>query len=344
MTQPHLLELAKQGQPVAIAELMNLTLKPRGVTASTELYGNCLYIVFRSERLLNQETLVAFTRRGITDLGIRSVSLVKMYGHKIGETTPTWSAEFALEANVSQDLEPEITSTPREPSPEPGDRPGTDFLTLLYRIFPAWMLGGQQRPIAYSAAEPSWQAEADRPMGPFPPLAVAIGVGIAAFVAGGVIAILANTNTSASSTGSSQPSTGRPLSEASIQTVKELATEQYQAETLKYLDKMTRAQQSFYQTHRRFAANLEELERAASIISQSNHYHYKLSNVQGLSQLTATPKSSELKSYTAVTLVKPGTTQSHFLVCESNQATTTPPTIAPGNLQCPTGSTKVLQS
>lgn len=344
MTQPHLLELAKQGQPVAIAELMNLTLKPRGVTASTELYGNCLYIVFRSERLLNQETLVAFTLRGITDLGIRSISLVKIYGHKIGETTPTWSAEFALDANVAQDLEPEATRTTREPSLEAVDRPGNDFWALLYQIFPAWMVGSRQRPIAYSAVEPSWQAEADRPVGPFPPLAVAIGVGIAAFVAGGVIAILANTNTSASSTGSSQPSTGRPLSETSIQTVKELATEQYQAETLKYLDKMIHAQQSFYQTQRRFAANLEELERAASIISQSNHYRYKLSNTQGASQLTATPKSSDLKSYTAVTLVKPGTTQSRFLICESNQAATTPPTIAPENLQCPSGSTKALQS
>lgn len=344
MTQPHLLELAKQGQPVAIAELMNLTLKPRGVTASTELYGNCLYIVFRSERLLNQETLVAFTRRGITDLGIRSVSLVKMYGHKIGETTPTWSAEFALEATIAQELEPEATRTTREYSLESVDRPGNDFLALLYRVFPAWMLGSRQRPIAYSAGEQPWQAEADRPMGPFPPVAVAIGVGIAAFISGGVIAILANSNLSASSTSSNPPSTGRPLSETTIQTVTELATEQYQAETLKYLDKMARAQQSFYQNHRRLAANLEELERAASIISQSNHYSYKLSNTQGVSQLTATPKSSELKSYTAVTLVKPGTTQSSFLICESNQAATTPPPIAPGTLQCPAGSTKVQKS
>ncbi len=45
MTQPNLLELAKQGDVNAIATLMNRKLQPKGIIAKAGMKNDCLQIV-----------------------------------------------------------------------------------------------------------------------------------------------------------------------------------------------------------------------------------------------------------------------------------------------------------
>ncbi len=104
MTQPNILELAKQGDAEAIASLINRQLQPKGITVKTSIKNDCLNLMLEAVQVPNQQTLVAIMRKGITSLGAASIKKVKVYGRKIGESFPAWHEEFEL---VTQNL-PEL--------------------------------------------------------------------------------------------------------------------------------------------------------------------------------------------------------------------------------------------
>lgn len=103
MTDPKsdITSLAKQGNPRAIATLMNQSLQPKGITAKVALKDGCLQIMLESTQVPNQTSLVAFVRKGVTSLGISSVERVKVYGKQSGEEFPAWNQDFELiEQNI----------------------------------------------------------------------------------------------------------------------------------------------------------------------------------------------------------------------------------------------------
>ena len=93
MTQPNLLELAKQGDAKAIATLINRQLQPQGIIAKTALKDGCLQVMLESGQVPNQQALVALIHKWITSLGAEPIKKVKVYGRQIGETFPAWSQE-----------------------------------------------------------------------------------------------------------------------------------------------------------------------------------------------------------------------------------------------------------
>lgn len=121
MTQPHLLELAKQGDPQAIATLINTTLEPQGVTAETFVEVDCLHVVLNAARPLNAQTLVAFVRRGILRLDVASIQQVQVYGKRLGEEQPHWVETFAVPRSP-------VAETPKKSSSAPESSPSVpDF-------------------------------------------------------------------------------------------------------------------------------------------------------------------------------------------------------------------------
>ncbi|MEH1831068.1 MAG: hypothetical protein V7L29_03040 [Nostoc sp.] len=96
MTQPNILELAKQGDTQAIASLMNRHLYPKGIAAKVAFQDACLEVILESAEVPNQQILVAFIRKGLTALGAASVEIVKVYGQQRGKEFPAWSKEFDL--------------------------------------------------------------------------------------------------------------------------------------------------------------------------------------------------------------------------------------------------------
>jgi uncharacterized protein (DUF697 family) len=103
-TQPNLLELAKQGNAQAIATLMNRQLQTKGITAKAALKEECLQIILESAQVPNQQALVVFIRKGITNLGAEPIKKVKVYGRQIGEEFPAWNEEFSVVAQTVQSL------------------------------------------------------------------------------------------------------------------------------------------------------------------------------------------------------------------------------------------------
>ncbi|WP_392535615.1 hypothetical protein [Nostoc sp. C117] len=106
MTQPNILQLAKQGDVQAIASLMNRHLQPKGITAKVAFQDTCLEVMLESVQVPNQQILVVFVRRGLTNLGAASIARVKVYGQQISKEFPAWSQEFDLGlAEADQELE-----------------------------------------------------------------------------------------------------------------------------------------------------------------------------------------------------------------------------------------------
>ena len=104
MTEQNLLKLAKQGNPKAIAAMLNQSLKSKNITAKVNLKDDCLHVLVESAQLPKQQTLVSFIRKGLIQLEAESIKTVKVYGRQTGEEFPAWNETF------------EIVSEPETPS------------------------------------------------------------------------------------------------------------------------------------------------------------------------------------------------------------------------------------
>lgn len=104
MTQPDLLQLAQQGDPEAIAHLLNRSLQPRGVTAKILIRDHCLKVLLSSARPLEQQAFMQFLQRQFSDWGLSTITLVKIYSQQNAAGIPAWAEEFSL-APVSQPSE-----------------------------------------------------------------------------------------------------------------------------------------------------------------------------------------------------------------------------------------------
>lgn len=106
-------ELAKQGDPKAIADAINQSLKPRGISADVMRDNGCLHVMIEGDAVpTNQQALVNFIRNGMEKLGVQSIYSIKIYGRQFGDDLPVWEEEIALKVPQNQAFE-------TLPSPEP---------------------------------------------------------------------------------------------------------------------------------------------------------------------------------------------------------------------------------
>lgn len=96
MTQENIRELAKQGNPKALATILNRSLKPKNITAKVGLKDDCLQILLESTQIPDQQAMVSFIRNGLIKLEVESINRVKVYGRQLGEESPAWNQTFEL--------------------------------------------------------------------------------------------------------------------------------------------------------------------------------------------------------------------------------------------------------
>ncbi len=116
MNLPNLLELAKQGDPKAIATLINQKLQTKGITAKTSLTDTCLQVMLEAEKSLPQETWSKIVYRSMLDLGARNITKVKLFAKQTGAGFPDWIQDIELEVEdslptLSPELEPPKATT-----------------------------------------------------------------------------------------------------------------------------------------------------------------------------------------------------------------------------------------
>lgn len=102
MVQTNLIKLAQQGDPAAIARLLNYNLQPRGVTAKVLLRDQRLKVLLSCERPLEQKAFVALVQQQIESLAIESIATVKVYSQQSADGVPAWSQDFVPTVNKAQ--------------------------------------------------------------------------------------------------------------------------------------------------------------------------------------------------------------------------------------------------
>ncbi|MEO9126902.1 MAG: hypothetical protein ABI262_19790 [Microcoleus sp.] len=96
MTQPNILELAKQGDAKAIALLLNRQIQSKGITAAASLKDGCLQVMLEATEAPSQQALAGWVSKSIAGLGAPSIEKVKVYGRQTGAKVPAWSQEFEV--------------------------------------------------------------------------------------------------------------------------------------------------------------------------------------------------------------------------------------------------------
>lgn len=93
----HQKELARQGQPEAIASVVNHAIQSQGITAKAVLKDGSLLLLLESADVPDEQSLVPFIKRGLSELGIESLPTLKIYGRQQGQRLPAWQHEIELE-------------------------------------------------------------------------------------------------------------------------------------------------------------------------------------------------------------------------------------------------------
>ncbi|MCT7949100.1 hypothetical protein NG798_04815 [Ancylothrix sp. C2] len=107
------LELAKQGDPNAIAALLNRTLQPKGITATAEQQGGFLHVLLHSTQVAPHKQIVEFIQQGMNKLESPVIHTVRIDSYQTGSDSPAWSDEFGLEsALIDQSDFPPIMDDP----------------------------------------------------------------------------------------------------------------------------------------------------------------------------------------------------------------------------------------
>ncbi|AFY64665.1 hypothetical protein [Geitlerinema sp. PCC 7407] len=104
--QPNLVQSAKQGNVKAIEALLNSSLRTKGITAKASLKDGCLQLVLEAKKAPEQQALIAFLQKGLTNLDSAAFQTVKIYGKQTDEEFPSWINSFDLRNNSSDKLNP----------------------------------------------------------------------------------------------------------------------------------------------------------------------------------------------------------------------------------------------
>ena len=98
--KPRLKDIAKQGNPHAIARLINRSLKPKGISAQVALEKGCLQVMLTSNQVPSLD-LVKVIHQGLIRLEVKSIERVKVYGKQVNDDIPDWHQEFELVIPIS---------------------------------------------------------------------------------------------------------------------------------------------------------------------------------------------------------------------------------------------------
>ncbi|WP_368008088.1 CapA family protein [Laspinema palackyanum] len=112
------MNLAKQGDPGAIAVLLNQALRIRNMTAQVVRNDNRLHILLEADRIPDRQAYIAYIQDGLTRLNVRSIHSVRVYARQIGQKVPAWDEAFEFgKATISPLSSPSVA--PEEPALKP---------------------------------------------------------------------------------------------------------------------------------------------------------------------------------------------------------------------------------
>jgi hypothetical protein len=143
MAQPNLRELAKQGNPKAIAVMLERSLQPHSITAKVGRKEDCLQILLESAQIPEEQTIISFIRNGLVKLGVESITTVKVFARQTGKESPAWQQTFELvppeetfSISTFEPVVPEETSSSIESKASQNPPPGATFYKVSRPVSP----------------------------------------------------------------------------------------------------------------------------------------------------------------------------------------------------------------
>ena len=92
--QYQLVEMARQGKPKAIAQLINQLLQPKGITATAGYKDGWLHVILESAEVPNQQATATYIHKKLGTLKSKYLTQVKIHGRQLGSKTISWTQEF----------------------------------------------------------------------------------------------------------------------------------------------------------------------------------------------------------------------------------------------------------
>ena len=112
MNQQNILELAKQGNPNAIATLVEKALNKKGITAKAGLENNCLHLLLEAPQLLDPQACIRVIEKGMQRLQPASIEAIAVYGRRLGHKLPDWTHPIRYQKPTPPPTEIPISVTP----------------------------------------------------------------------------------------------------------------------------------------------------------------------------------------------------------------------------------------
>jgi len=103
MTQSNLIQLAQQGNPQAIATLINRGTSSQGIVAKVVQKDDQLKIALKSEREPNKSQVVELICRGLQRLNIKNINLIQVSSFVSGSDLPVWSETISLNSWIDRE-------------------------------------------------------------------------------------------------------------------------------------------------------------------------------------------------------------------------------------------------
>ena len=114
-THPVLLKLARQGDPRAIAALMNDALREQEIWVKAIRDDRSLQVMLKAPRALDQSTCMDFISWGMGRLQTKAIDHIQVYAWQTYADFPDWVIDFSLEQ--PQRLTETIKVVVQDPSP-----------------------------------------------------------------------------------------------------------------------------------------------------------------------------------------------------------------------------------
>lgn len=92
--QYQLVQMAKQGKPKAIAQLINQLLQPKGIGATAGFKDGWLHVILESTEVPNQQATAIYIHKKLCTLQSQYLTHVKIHGRQLGNKTVAWTQEF----------------------------------------------------------------------------------------------------------------------------------------------------------------------------------------------------------------------------------------------------------
>ena len=112
MTPTNLLELCRNGDPGAIATLLNRGLQGKNATASADWQGEQLNVRLESDVLPDQTSLLEFVQRTMKTLRVEAVETLRVYAYETHNPVPVWMHQMELEDSEDSGEEPSLLLNP----------------------------------------------------------------------------------------------------------------------------------------------------------------------------------------------------------------------------------------